>query len=98
TCDGFFYRGKEIAVVGGGDSAMEEATFLTRFATKVSLIHRRESLRASKIMQDRALQNPKIKFIYNTVVEEVVGSKETGVTGLKLRNVKTRELSDLTVD
>jgi thioredoxin reductase (NADPH) len=71
---------------------------LTKFATKVSLIHRRESLRASKIMQDRALQNPKIQFIYNTVVEEVVGSKETGVTGLKLRNVKTRDLSDLTVD
>jgi thioredoxin reductase (NADPH) len=98
TCDGFFYRGKEIAVVGGGDSAMEEATFLTKFATKVSLIHRREVLRASKIMQDRAVQNPKIHFIYNTVVEEVVGSKETGVTGLKLRNVKTRDLSDLSVD
>src|SRR6185436_382183 len=78
TCDGFFYRGKEIAVVGGGDSAMEEATFLTKFATKVSLIHRREALRASKIMQERALQNPKIKFIYNTVVEEVIGTKETG--------------------
>jgi thioredoxin reductase (NADPH) len=85
-------------VVGGGDSAMEEATFLTKFATKVSLIHRREVLRASRIMQDRALQNPKIHFIYNTVVEEVVGSKETGVTGLKLRNVKTRDLSDLNVD
>ena len=98
TCDGFFYRGKEIAVVGGGDSAMEEATFLTKFATKVSLIHRREVLRASKIMQDRAVQNPKIHFIYNTVVEEVVGSKETGVTGLKLRNVKSRDLSDLSVD
>src|SRR5215831_1268457 len=98
TCDGFFYRGKEIAVVGGGDSAMEEATFLTKFATKVSLIHRREVLRASKIMQDRAFKNPKIHFIYNTVVEDVVGSKETGVTGLKLRNVKTRDLSDLNVD
>src|SRR5262249_16152146 len=98
TCDGFFYRGKEIAVVGGGDSAMEEATFLTKFATKVSVIHRREVLRASKIMQDRALQNPKIQFVYNSVVEEVVGSKETGVTGLKLRNVKTREQSDLKLD
>ena len=85
-------------MVGGGDSAMEEATFLTKFATKVSLIHRREVLRASRIMQDRALQNPKIHFIYNTVVEEVVGSKETGVTGLKLRNVKTRDLSDLNID
>src|SRR5262245_29014830 len=98
TCDGFFYRGKEIAVVGGGDSAMEEATFLTKFATKVAVVNRREVLRASNIMQDRALQNPKIHFIYNTVVEEVVGSKETGVTGLKLRNVKTRGLSDLSVD
>jgi thioredoxin reductase (NADPH) len=98
TCDGFFYRGKEIAVVGGGDSAMEEATFLTKFATKVSVIHRRDVLRASKIMQDRALKNPKIVFIFNTVVEEVVGTKETGVAGLKLRNVKTRDLSDLKVD
>src|SRR6266566_7993128 len=79
TCDGFFYRGKEIAVVGGGDSAMEEATFLTKFATKVSVIHRRESLRASKIMQDRALANPKIQFVWNTVVDEVVGQKGAGV-------------------
>jgi thioredoxin reductase (NADPH) len=98
TCDGFFYRGKEIAVVGGGDSAMEEATFLTKFATKVSVIHRRDVLRASKIMQDRAVSNPKIQFIYNTVVEEVVGNKETGVTGVKLRNVKSRELSELQLD
>jgi thioredoxin reductase (NADPH) len=98
TCDGFFYRGKEIAVVGGGDSAMEEATFLTKFATRVSLIHRREVLRASKIMQERAFKNPKIEFIYSTVVDEVLGSKETGVTGLKLRNVKSRELSELKVD
>jgi thioredoxin reductase (NADPH) len=98
TCDGFFYRGKEIAVVGGGDSAMEEATFLTKFATKVSLIHRREQLRASKIMQDRALQNPKIQFVLDTVVEQVVGTKETGVTGLKLRNVKSRALSEMNID
>ena len=98
TCDGFFYRGKEIAVVGGGDSAMEEATFLTKFATKVSLIHRRDVLRASKIMQDRAFNNPKIKFIWDTVVEEVVGRKETGVTGLKLKNMKTLEMSELKVD
>ena len=98
TCDGFFYRGKEIAVVGGGDSAVEEATFLTKFATKVSLIHRREALRASKIMQDRAFANPKIQFVWNTVVDEVLGRKETGVTGLKLRNVKTDQLSELKVD
>jgi thioredoxin reductase (NADPH) len=98
TCDGFFYRGKEIAVVGGGDSAMEEATFLTKFATKVSLIHRRDTLRASKIMQDRAVKNPKIQFLLNTVVEEVVGTKQEGVSALKLRNVKTRDLSDLKID
>jgi thioredoxin reductase (NADPH) len=98
TCDGFFFRGKEIAVVGGGDSAMEEATFLTKFATKVSLIHRRETLRASKIMQDRALDNPKIKFMLNTVVEEVLGDKNTGVSGLKVKNIKTLEASQLRVD
>ena len=98
TCDGFFYRGKEIAVVGGGDSAMEEATFLTKFATKVSVIHRRDTLRASKIMQDRALENPKIKFIWNTVVDEVVGQKGAGVTALKLRDVKTHQTSELKVD
>jgi thioredoxin reductase (NADPH) len=98
TCDGFFFRGKEIAVVGGGDSAMEEATFLTKFATKVSLIHRRDTLRASKIMQDRALGNSKIKFIWNTVVEQVLGNRESGVSGLKLRNVQTQQLSELPVD
>jgi thioredoxin reductase (NADPH) len=98
TCDGFFYRGKEIAVVGGGDSAMEEATFLTKFATKVSVIHRRDTLRASKIMQDRAFENPKISFVWNTIVEEVIGQKGTGVTGLKLRDVKTQQTSDLRVD
>ena len=98
TCDGFFYRGKEIAVVGGGDSAMEEATFLTKFATKVSVIHRRETLRASKIMQERALENPKIKFVWNTVVDEVLGQKGTGVTGLKLRDLRTQQISELKVD
>ena len=98
TCDGFFFRGKEIAVVGGGDSAMEEATFLTKFATKVSLIHRRETLRASKIMQDRAVNNPKIKFMLNTVVEDVLGNRETGVSGLKLKNIKSLETSQLKVD
>jgi len=98
TCDGFFYRGKEIAVVGGGDSAMEEATFLTKFATKVSVIHRRDVLRASKIMQERAFSNPKIRFVWDTVVDHVLGTKETGVTGLKLRNVKTLETSELKVE
>ena len=98
TCDGFFYRGREIAVVGGGDSAIEEATFLTKFATKVFVIHRRDVLRASKIMQDRAFSNPKIQFIWDSVVDHVVGTKETGVTGLKLKNVKTLEASELKVD
>ena len=98
TCDGFFYRGKEIAVVGGGDSAVEEATFLTKFATKVSLIHRRDTLRASKIMQDRAFSNSKIQLVWDTVVDEVIGKKETGVTGLRLRNVKTQNTSELQVD
>ena len=98
TCDGFFYRGKKIAVVGGGDSAMEEGTFLTKFATEVNLIHRRDTLRASKIMQDRAFANPKIKFHWNTEVKDVLGSKETGVNGLKLRNVKSGETSVLDID
>ncbi len=94
TCDGFFFTDKEIAVVGGGDSAMEEAIFLTRFASKVTIIHRRDALRASKYMQDRAMSNPKIEFIWNTVVEEVLGTKDTGLTGLKLRNVETGEVSE----
>ena len=94
TCDGFFFSGKEIAVVGGGDSAMEEALFLTRFATKVTVIHRKDTFRASKIMFDRAKANPKICFELDTVVEEVydVGKKE--VTGLKLRNIKTDKVWD----
>jgi thioredoxin reductase (NADPH) len=98
TCDGFFFSGKEIAVIGGGDSAMEEATFLTRFASKVTLIHRREEFRASKIMLDRAKANPKIDFMTDTVVDEVldVGKKE--VTGLRLRNLKTGESWEFPTD
>lgn len=95
TCDGFFFKEKEIVVVGGGDSAMEEATFLTKFARKVTVVHRREELRASKIMQDRARANPKISFIFDTTVDEVVGSKEGGVTGVKLRNLKTNETTHM---
>jgi thioredoxin reductase (NADPH) len=93
TCDGFFFRGQNIAVVGGGDSAIEEATFLTRFADKVTLIHRRDALRASKIMQERAHQNPKIDFRWNTVVEDIIG--EDKVEGLSLRSVVSGEGSHL---
>jgi thioredoxin reductase (NADPH) len=95
TCDGFFFKEKEIVVIGGGDSAMEEATFLTKFAKKVTVVHRREELRASKIMQDRAMSNPKIEFIFNNLVEEVIGTKEGGVTALKLRDVNTNAVSEL---
>jgi thioredoxin reductase (NADPH) len=95
TCDGFFFRGQHIAVVGGGDSAMEEAIFLTRFADKVSVIHRRDSLRASKIMQDRAVANPKIEFIWDTVVDDLRG--EDRLDGAVIRNVKTGETSTLPV-
>lgn len=84
TCDGFFFKGKEICVIGGGDTAMEEATFLTKFASKVYIIHRRDSLRASKVMQDRAFANPKLEFIWNTEVTEVLG--EGTVTGVRLRD------------
>jgi len=94
TCDGFFFKGKEIVVVGGGDSAMEEATFLTKFADKVTIIHRRREFRASKIMLQRALDNPKVEFMYDSVVDEVIGSKETGVTSLKVRNVNTGDVTD----
>src|SRR5947208_766054 len=89
TCDGFFFNGKEIAVIGGGDSAMEEALFLTRFATKVTLIHRRDQFRASKIMLERARQHPNIVFLNDTVVEEVYDVSKRHVSGLKLRNVKS---------
>ena len=85
TCDGFFFRGKKIAVVGGGDTAMEEANFLTKFADKVTIIHRRDALRASRIMQKRAMDNPKIDFIWNSVVTDVYGEPETGIRGLRLK-------------
>ena len=98
TCDGFFFRGKPLAVVGGGDTAMEEALFLTNFATKVSVIHRRDSLRASKVMQQRGEKNEKIEFVWNSVVEEVLGNEKDGVTGLKLRNIKNNEVSNLPVE
>ena len=96
TCDGFFFREKVLAVVGGGDSAMEEANFLTRFASKVYLIHRRDSLRASKIMAERAQANPKIEFIWNTEVIDVLGADK--VEGLKLRNLVTNEVSEKAFD
>ena len=95
TCDGFFYKGKEVLVVGGGDTAMEEATFLTKFAPKVTVVHRRDELRASKIMQDRAFANPKIAWIWDSVVEKILGSRETKVTGARIRNVKTGKVGDV---
>jgi thioredoxin reductase (NADPH) len=95
TCDGFFFRGHNIAVVGGGDSALEEANFLTRFADKVSLIHRRKELRASKIMQDRAFANPKIEFVWNSVVDDIVG--DSRVEALKVRDVETGSVTTLDV-
>jgi len=95
TCDGFFFRGQEIAVVGGGDSAMEEATFLTRFADRVHMLHRRDSFRASKIMQERALTNDKIQVHWNTVVEDVLGADK--VSGLAVRNTESGEGSTLDV-
>jgi thioredoxin reductase (NADPH) len=98
TCDGFFYRNKNIMVVGGGDSAMEEANFLTRFGREVTLVHRRDEFRASKIMLARARHNPKIKFLPNTVVEEIHDAAQNVVTGARLRNVKTGVVWDQAVD
>jgi thioredoxin reductase (NADPH) len=95
TCDGFFFRNQDIAVVGGGDTAMEEANFLTRFAKSVTLIHRRDTFRASKVMVDRVLANPKVKVIYDTAVEDILGENE--VLGLKLKNLKTGATSELPV-
>jgi thioredoxin reductase (NADPH) len=98
TCDGFFYRGKKIMVIGGGDSAMEEANFLARFGSEVTLVHRREEFRASKIMLDRARQNPKIKFLPNTIVEEIYDTSELLVSAVRLRNSKTGLVWDQDVD
>ena len=98
TCDGHFFRGKEIAVVGGGDSAVEEATYLTKFATKVTLIHRREALRASKIMQDRVASNPKVTYAWNSVVAEILGEKQDGhqvLTAVRLASTKDKSTRDL---
>jgi thioredoxin reductase (NADPH) len=92
TCDGFFFKNQEVLVVGGGDTAMEESTYLTKFASKVTVVHRRDQLRASKIMQERAFKNPKIEFIWDSVIEEVLGEKKDGkksVTGARLKNLKT---------
>jgi len=96
TCDGFFFRDRELVVVGGGDTAMEEATFLTRFASRVTIVHRRDEFRASRIMQGRALADPKISVIWDTVVEEILG--EQAVTGVRLRNVRRDQVSDFPAD
>src|SRR5688572_19983532 len=98
TCAGYFFRGKPIAVVGGGDSAMEEAIYLTRFASKVSLVHRRDSLRASKIMQDKAFANPKIEFVWDSEIAEVKDVNKGEVTGIVVRNVKTGRLTKVPLD
>jgi thioredoxin reductase (NADPH) len=96
TCDGFFFRDRELVVVGGGDTAMEEATFLTKFASKVTIVHRRDEFRASKIMQERALANPKVDVVWDTVVDEITGNGT--VSGVKLRNVKNGAVRDLATD
>ena len=98
TCDGYFFRGKKVMVVGGGDSAMEESTFLTKFATSVSIIHRRDQFRASKIMLERARRNDKVKFLLDTVVEDIHNASRGLVTGVKLHNVKSNQTSELETD
>ncbi len=101
TCDGFFFKGLQVIVVGGGDTAIEEATFLTKFAAKVIIVHRRDALRASKIMQDKAFRNPKITFVWNSVVEEIVGKNDNGrksVTAVRIRNVTTGAVTTILTD
>ena len=99
TCDGFFFKEKEVAVVGGGNAAVEEAMFLTKFASKVKLIHRRNELRAEKMLQSKLKQNKKIEIIWDSIVEDVIGDKEPkSVKGLKIKNIKTKKISDLKVD
>jgi thioredoxin reductase (NADPH) len=99
TCDGFFFKEKEVVVVGGGDTAMEESLFLTKFVAKASVIHRRDTLRASKIMQERATKDPKISFVWDSVVEDIYGDpKESGVQGVKLKNVKSGDVRDFKCD
>jgi len=99
TCDGFFFKDKKVLVVGGGDSAMEEAIFLTKFASSVSIVHRRDELRASKIMQERALKNPKIDFLWNSTIENMLGNPENiGLTGVTLKNTQTGDISEMDCD
>jgi thioredoxin reductase (NADPH) len=96
TCDGFFFKNLNVAIVGGGDTAMEEATFLTRFAKSVTVIHRRDRLRASKIMQEKAMKNPKIQFVWDSAIDEIFG--EQAVTGIQIRNLKTNTLSEMPIE
>jgi thioredoxin reductase (NADPH) len=99
TCDGFFFRGKAVAVIGGGNTAVEEALYLTNHASKVTLVHRRDTLRAEKILQDRLFRNPKIQVVWDSVVDEIVGTENpAGVTGIRLRDAKTGALTEITVD
>jgi thioredoxin reductase (NADPH) len=101
TCDGFFFKNQEVIVVGGGDTAIEEATFLTKFAAKVTIVHRRDTLRASKIMQEKAFKNPKIAFVWDSVVEEILGKSEMNrkvVTAVRLRNLKTGQITEMKTD
>jgi thioredoxin reductase (NADPH) len=98
TCDGFFYRNKKVAVLGGGDSACEEALVLTKFASEVTLVHRRDQLRASKIMADKVLSHPKIKVIWNAIVEEIIGDTASGVSGLKLKDKSSSEINTIPLD